>query len=117
MVERCRCRECVTGDALPDHLQGWPGAWQMTLFQPVLTKVVMTMPTIPNFQDSPKAREACAKRCALVGDAICWELNAGMGIAGGIDLRYEKPCGECLRDIGIEPGDEFDEAAAVARLL
>lgn len=27
------------------------------------------------------------------------------------------PCGECWRDVGVERGDEFDEAAAIARLL
>lgn len=32
MTDRCRCRECLEGDALPEQLQGWPDAWQMMLF-------------------------------------------------------------------------------------
>lgn len=31
-AEPCRCRECLDGDALPDRLQGWPGATQFRLF-------------------------------------------------------------------------------------
>lgn len=27
----CRCAECRAGDALPDRLQGWPGAAQLML--------------------------------------------------------------------------------------
>jgi hypothetical protein len=68
------------------------------------------------FEDSEPLREACNNRCAGVGDPPCWALNPSEGINGGVDVRYE-PCGECLRDIGVEPGDEFDEAAAVRRLL
>lgn len=31
-VERCTCAECRELDALPEHLQGIPGSWQMKLF-------------------------------------------------------------------------------------
>ncbi len=68
------------------------------------------------FEERAELREACRERCAESGDPPCWELNPGDGIQGGVDVRYP-PCGDCLRDIGIEPGDEFDEAAAAARLL
>lgn len=62
--------------------------------------------SLPNFTDH-RLRAACTKRCAEFGDPACWEI-------GVLD---PKPCGECYRDIGIEPGDEFDEDAAIARLL
>ena len=68
------------------------------------------------FETNEKLRDACTERNAQAGDPPCWALNPEMGIYGGVDCRY-KPCGECLRDAGIEPGDEFDEAAAAARLL
>ena len=86
---RCTCHECRTGDGLPAHLQGWPGAYQIPLF--------------------PRA-----KRCAGFGDPPCYELEG----SGPIDKPFVwKACGECLRDCGIEPGDEFDENAAVRALL
>lgn len=68
------------------------------------------------FEDDAKLRDACAERCAMVGDAPCWALNPDQGIDGGVDVR-ETPCCECLRDIGIEPGDEFDQNAAIRPLL
>ena len=35
----CRCPECKDGDALPEHLQGIPGAQQLTFVAgPVMTK-------------------------------------------------------------------------------
>jgi len=102
-MERCRCRDCCAGDALPDRLQGWPGAWQAMLF-PTAARIP-AMPTHPTFDD-PKLRAACTERCAEHGDPPCFDVMAN-----------PPPCGECLRDCGIEPGDEFDENAAIARLL
>lgn len=58
--------------------------------------------------DDPKLRSACQDRCGNFGDPACYELD---------DPTCHVPCGECLRDIGIEPGDEFDENAAIRRLL
>lgn len=71
---------------------------------------------LPDFTDE-KLRSACQDRCGEYGDPACYELieRALRGTADPADDI--KPCGECLRDIGIEPGDEFDENAAVGRLL
>lgn len=70
----------------------------------------MTLPT----NDDPRLRAACAERCAESGDPPCHELEG----TGPINRPFVwKPCGECYRDCGVEPGDEFDENAAIARLL
>lgn len=61
--------------------------------------------THPDFTD-PALMKACQNRRAMNGNVPC-------PLA---DIRA-LPCGECLRDCGIEPGDEYDEAAAVARML
>jgi hypothetical protein len=107
---RCRCRDCRTGDALPAHLQGIPGAYQTTFIVPGWAGAVTvrsdTMP-LPTFADE-KLRSACQDRCADYGDPPCYELD---------DPTCHKPCADCLRDIGIEPGDEFDENAAIGRML
>lgn len=66
--------------------------------------------THPTFDDA-RLRDACTGRCAVVGDPPCFTLGDAAYKAG------MQPCGECLRDVGVEPGDEFDEAAAIARLL
>jgi hypothetical protein len=103
---RCHCRECLAGDALPERLQGIPGAFQTTFIAPMPAperREAMSRPTL----DDPKIRDACSERCATFGDPPCWEI-------GVLD---PKPCDECLRDCGIEPGDEFDENAAIRRLL
>lgn len=65
----------------------------------------------------PGIRAACADRCAETGDPACHELidRAARGI--NPDLEPMKPCGECWRDVGVEPGDEFDEDAAIGRLV
>lgn len=34
-MTRCTCPECRQLDALPERLQGWPGAFQLMLFEPV----------------------------------------------------------------------------------
>lgn len=31
---RCHCAECASLDQLPERLQGWPGCYQLMLFQP-----------------------------------------------------------------------------------
>lgn len=64
----------------------------------------------PTFRNDDKLREACRNRCAEFGDPACWEIDP----RGRADTP---PCGECLRDVGVEPGDEFDEGAALRRLL
>jgi hypothetical protein len=104
VTRRCACRECREGDALPERLQGWPGAYQMTFIETPASyrRTAMAMPTF----DDTRLKSACQDRCADVGDPPCYEVVPGC-----------KPCGECLRDIGIEPGDEFDEDAAIGRLI
>lgn len=68
---------------------------------------------LPDFND-PRLKAACADRSADFGDPPCYQLNG----SGPVDAPYcNKPCAECLRDCGYEPGDEFDENAAVGRLL
>lgn len=61
---------------------------------------------MPAFLTDQRLRDACRNSCAEFGDPPCWEV-----------APMSKPCGECLRDVGYEPGDEFDEEAAVGRLL
>jgi hypothetical protein len=103
---RCACAVCRALDALPERLQGWPGAWQTSWFNvtpPIKETETMSLPT---FETDMKLRDACQERCAIVGDPPCWEV-----------MRNPKPCGDCLRDVGIEPGDEFDETAAIGRML
>lgn len=69
--------------------------------------------SLPDFDD-PRLRRACRDRCSNFGDPPCYEMNG----SGPVDAPYcNKPCGDCLRDIGVEPGDEFDENAAIGRLL
>jgi len=113
---RCHCRDCRAGDALPAHLQGIPGAYQTTFIVPgwagatIPRSKAMSLPTF----DDPGLREACRVRCADFGDPACFEMNG----SGPVDAPYcNKPCAECMRDTGHEPGDEFDESAAVGRLL
>lgn len=110
---RCSCAECRALDALPERLQGWPGAWQSSWFKvrrPIKENETLSLPTF----DDPRVAEACRARCADFGDPACYELNG----SGPIAAPYcNKPCGECLRDVGVEPGDEFDENAAVGRLV
>lgn len=60
----------------------------------------------PTMATSEPLRAACTERCAVFGDPPCYAV-----------VNDCKPCGECLRDIGVEPGDEFDEAAAIRRLI
>lgn len=68
---------------------------------------------LPTFKD-PALREACRNRCGNFGDPPCYEMNG----SGPVDAPYcNKPCGECMRDVGYEPGAEFDENAAIGRLL
>lgn len=63
------------------------------------------------------AREACRERCAEFGDPPCYEIwQDSPSPAEQRDGKWV-PCAECLRDVGIEVGDEFDETAAVGRLL
>lgn len=67
----------------------------------------------PRWSDE-KIREACLNRCGADGDPACFEMNG----QGPVEKPYDNaPCGECLRDVGIEPGDEFDEGAAIGRML
>lgn len=62
----------------------------------------------------PGLRAACAARCNDNGDPACHEMND----SGPVSAPYcNKPCGECWRDVGVEPGDEFDENAAIGRLV
>jgi len=56
--------------------------------------------THPTFATSDRLRRACATRSALtdgVFTSACFEIARDM-----------PPCGECLRDVGVEPGDEYD---------
>lgn len=70
----------------------------------------MTLPS----KDDPRLRDACAERCAESGDPPCYALDG----TGPINRPFIwKPCGECYRDCGFEPGDEFDADAAVGLLL
>lgn len=76
------------------------------------------MTKIPTFSECAKLRDACAERCAEFGDPPCHELENRTRNSRFNDVMEPiKPCGECLRDIGIEPGDEFDANAAVRLLL
>lgn len=60
-----------------------------------------------NFYNNPALRDACDARATARGDAVCWRLNPD---DDAIDVRYgNDPCKECLRDIGIEVGDDNDE--------
>jgi len=62
----------------------------------------------------PGLRDACAARCGEDGDPPCYAMNG----QGPVDAPYNnKPCGECWRDVGVERGDEFDESAAIGRML
>jgi hypothetical protein len=66
----------------------------------------------------PGVRDACSNRCGEFGDPPCYEL--GERAARGVNADTTdpiKPCGECWRDVGVEPGDEFDEDAAIRRLI
>jgi hypothetical protein len=46
--DRCVCPECASGDALPDRLQGWPGAFQLKLFaKPVFDRYWRIRATLP----------------------------------------------------------------------
>lgn len=75
------------------------------------------MPALDDW-NYPGLREACAERCAEFGDPPCHELRARHERQVNADsVDPIKPCGECWRDVGVEPGDEFDEAAAVGRLI
>lgn len=66
----------------------------------------------------PGVREACAGRCGDVGDPPCYELNErGARLTNPENQPPFKPCGDCWRDVGVEPGDEFDENAAIGRLV
>jgi hypothetical protein len=38
----CNCHECLAGDALPTHLQGLPGAFQLPLFKMPDVKITGT---------------------------------------------------------------------------
>ena len=67
--------------------------------------------------DHPGIRDACAERCAGFGDPPCHELIANGQRAINALGTAMKPCGECWRDVGVEPGDEFDEDAALGRLV
>ncbi len=71
--------------------------------------------TLPTFSD-PRLRSACQDRCAEFGDPACYGLTE-RGKRNNYPIEAIKPCGECLRDIGVEPGDEFDESAAIGKLL
>lgn len=107
---RCNCRDCRLGDDLPVYLQGIPGARQLTLLITSNAEGKIKLADPLGWTDALRA--ACADRCE--GDPPCYEMNG----SGPVDAPYcNNPCGECLRDCGIEPGDEFDEAAAVRRLL
>jgi hypothetical protein len=100
-MERCRCRDCLAGDALPPHLQGWPGAWQMMLIPTGHARATMIDPV----------KSACAERCANTsGDAPCYEVCADIG-------QEWKPCAECLIECGIEPVEPIDPDAVVRPLL
>ena len=105
---RCSCAECRALDQLPDRLQGWPGAWQSNLF-------LMAPVMAPKLSEIPdKVREACADRCSEIGGPPCYEPDGPAPVDAAFVWR---PCGECLRDCGIEPGDEYDAAAAVGDLF
>lgn len=112
----CRCQECQELDRLPLHLQGIPGAHQLTFIVPgwagatIPRSEAMPLPTF----DDPGVRKACEARCEEFGDPACYKMNG----QGPVDDPYDNsPCSDCMRDVGYEPGDEFDENAAVGRLL
>lgn len=115
---RCRCADCRAGDALPDHLQGWPGAYQLALLAtPAIRRTVAVMNPPLDDWNYPGIRSACTDRCAEFGDPACHELIESGERAIAADGGLITPCGECWRDVGVEPGDEFDENAAVGRLV
>lgn len=97
--ERCYCRECRAGDAMPDHLQGIPGTWQPKLFS---TEGTMIM-------EDP-ARAACRERCANVGDPPCYEVDADAG-------REWTACDDCKRDVGAEVIEPLDPDAVTRPLI
>ena len=119
-ARRCSCPECRAGDALPARLQGWPNAYQIPLFNLHTARRIAPVMQPRSLDDwnYPRLRDACTDRCAAVGDPPCHELNdrALRGVNAD-DHTHLPPCGECWRDVGVEPGDEFDEEAAVGKLL
>jgi hypothetical protein len=117
---RCACVNCRTLDALPDRLQGWPGAYQIPLFHARVvarrSKPAMLPPKSLDDWNYPGIRDTCAERCAEFGDPPCHKLaDRAEGLVNPDEPL--KPCGECWRDVGVEPGDEFDENAAIGRLV
>lgn len=104
MTERCQCPECRAGDALPEHLQGIPGAWQAKLF-----------PDGGRSMEDP-ARASCRERCAIAGDPPCYDVHRDM-IEDGTATGDWKPCADCLDEIGCEAVDPLDENAVVRPLL
>jgi hypothetical protein len=101
---------------LPEHLQGWPGAYQMNLLSVKPVEKPVAKPDWTMFEVDEKLRDACTERCAAAGDPPCWSLNPEQGLAGGVDVRYP-PCVDCLVDAGCETDAPLDPAAVVAPLL
>lgn len=101
MIERrCRCTECRAGDAFPDRLQGWPGAYQLAMPMPS-----SQLGEIHMVQDP--CRTACQNRCAEFGEPACYEVLEGEW----------HPCDNCKRDCGIEVVEPIDPHAVIGQLL
>ena len=99
----CRCAACRAGDALPLHLQGIPGAKQLTFIQP--GKASMT-------PHEKRLREECRDSCAEYGDPPCFELDSWAG-----DPTYCVDCrGAAGEDVSADP-QPLDDNAVVRPLL
>lgn len=105
-IIECKCAACRAGDALPEHLQGIPGAKQLAFVAPA-REPALTL-------HLSKLRAACAGRCAAYGEPPCYEFD-------NASAWHEADwCKECRSDAGEDVDSDpepLDPAAVVAPLL
>jgi len=99
----CTCPVCRAGDALPAHLQGIPGAKQLTF-------VETGHAAVSTFER--QVRDACRERCAEFGDPPCYRLDLW-------DRKHPTWCRECRAEAGdvSEDPEPLDPAAVIGPLL